>query len=271
MTQSPPTASYTTNIPIPLDSRRLVECARARGLMLALDYDGTLADITADPAHATPYPGVREELSRLISARASLVIAIVTGRRLTEVQRLLGITRGLYFSGLHGLERQTSDGRFEFPLEPADCGPELDKLRVWLRDNVPRDRGFWIEDKQLTVGLHYRLAIPEEAAGLSAKLEEFARVETPRLKLIRLKMLIEAMPKAASKGAALSTLRRELANSYPTAYFGDDRTDEDAFAVLGGDDFGVLVGSPRPTRARYRIDSPAAMVELLRVLGDALV
>lgn len=243
---------------------------RAGGLLLALDYDGTLAELSADPARALPYPGVRDELARLTAVRAPLRLAIITGRRLEEVRRFLQIERGVEFSGLHGLERLTPDGRVTAPPQLASYIPELERLRNWLRAKVPQNRGLWVEDKQLTLGLHYRLAEPAEAAALCAEFEAFAASETPRLKLMHLKMLLEAIPPIANKGSILREYKASLPASYATAYFGDDRTDEDAFAVLEPGDFGVLVGPPRPTHARLRIDGPSAMVAVLRSLADAL-
>ena len=248
----------------------MAECARRGGLLLALDYDGTLAEISADPSRALPCPGARDELTRLLEVSAHLRIAIITGRRLEEVRRLLQIKRGVAFSGLHGLERLESDGRVTAPPQLASYVPELDKLRNWLRAKVPQNRGFWIEDKQFTLGLHYRLAEPTEAAALCAAFEAYAAAETPRLKLMHLKMLIEATPPLANKGSILREYKASLPASYITAYFGDDTTDEDAFAVLDPNDFGVLVGPPRPTHARFRINGPSATVAVLRTLAGAL-
>jgi trehalose-6-phosphatase len=56
------------------------------------------------------------------------------------------------------------------------------------------------------------------------------------------------------------------------AFAGDDLTDEEVFAGLGPDDFGVRVG-PGPTAARYRLDGPPQVLEwlssLLGVLADS--
>ncbi|WP_289445566.1 hypothetical protein, partial [Klebsiella pneumoniae] len=84
--------------------------------------------------------GARDELKRLLELRAPLRIAIITGRRLEEVQRLLQIKRGVAFSGLHGLERLESDGRVTAPPQLASYVPELEKLRAWLRGHLPQDR-----------------------------------------------------------------------------------------------------------------------------------
>jgi trehalose 6-phosphate phosphatase len=257
-----------SSLPAPLPNDLLATLARRTGLLLCLDYDGTLAELTADPAMAAPYPGVREQLRRLTSLRNDLSIAIVTGRALSEVKRLLGIESGLFFSGVHGLELDTLDAKPCFAPEALACASEVSAVRRWLASNVPEERGFKIEDKQIAIGLHFRAADAQEAAALCDRFARFIAGETPSLKLLRLKMLAEAMPIAASKARAVVALKKRVPASYVTAYFGDDTTDEDAFAALGQEDVGVLVAAERDSLARYRVEDPAAVLHELRSLAS---
>jgi trehalose-6-phosphatase len=78
------------------------------------------------------------------------------------------------------------------------------------------------------------------------------------------------MPRAASKGRALAFLRSAFPAPRVVTYFGDDTTDEDAFAALGPNDLGVLVGADCPTRAHYRLDNPAAVAAELAALAAAV-
>ena len=76
------------------------------------------------------------------------------------------------------------------------------------------------------------------------------------LVLQRGKMVAELRPPGTDKGAALRRLMAEppFAGARPV-FVGDDLTDEHAFeaaAALGGG--GVLVGPPRPTAARWRLN-----------------
>jgi trehalose 6-phosphate phosphatase len=254
----------------PLPRGLLAQLADQHGLLLCLDYDGTLAEITHDPDRAIPVAGVREALGRLLAAPAKVTVAIVTGRRIDAVKRLLGIERGLAFFGVHGLEFVHPDGAAGFTPEALACVDELAAVRRWLAREVPGDRGFWIEDKQVALGLHYRGADPVEARALCDRFAAFVAASAPRLKLLGLKMLLEAMPRAASKGHALAFLRSTFPPPRVIAYFGDDTTDEDAFAALGPEDLGVLVGADRPSRARYRVDNPAAVAAELAALAEAV-
>ena len=135
--------------------------------------------------------------------------------------------------------------------------PELDRVRAWLAHNVPAGAGFEVEDKRLSVALHYRNAERAAAAALCARFEEFVRAGAPHLRAAHNKMVVEALPAAASKGVALRALGREAGAAFVPVYFGDDRTDEDAFAELVSRGVGVLVGEARPSLAHFRVDSPA--------------
>lgn len=249
----------------------LAEIAIRRGILLCLDYDGTLSEITPAAASARPVEGIRTSIERIASASKQARVAIVSGRRIEEVKRLLGIDSGIMFSGVHGLEFTDANGDACFVSEVAECAPELARVRQWLLGHVPDSRGFRIEDKVAAVGLHYRQAEASEAAQLRERFSEFVSANAPRLKLVQLKMIDEAMPRCASKGRAVELLIARKPRAFATIYCGDDSTDEDAFAALGDDDVGVLIGAPRVTRAAYRLPDPAALAVELSQLAEALI
>ncbi len=258
--------SAVARIPCPLPPELLGRLAAGPGLLLCLDYDGTLAEITADRDNARPFAGVRREVRRLLS-HDEIAVAIVTGRTIAEVKRLLGIDAGLFFSGVHGLELDHPNrGEGRFIPEALAARQELAAVRGWLSTNVPEGMGFHIEDKCCAVGLHYRGANAHAAEDICARLERFVDNEASQLKLVRLKMLAEVMPRVASKARALLALKPHVPSSYVTAYFGDDTTDEDAFGALAPSDVGVLVGEERKTLARFRVSRPADVVRELRAL-----
>jgi trehalose-phosphatase len=257
-------------VPFPLPHGMLSEIASARGILLCLDYDGTLSEIAPDAANARPVKGIRESIERIAGASGHAKVAIVSGRRIEEVKRLLGIDSGILFSGVHGLEFTDADGKAKFVPEVAECLPELARVKQWLLGEAPDSRGFRIEDKVAAVGLHYRNADPSEAAALCARFSKFVAAAAPGLKLVQLKMLLEAMPRCASKARAVELLKSRKPRAFATFYFGDDSTDEDAFAVLGDDDVGVLIGAPRATRAAYRLPDPAALTVELSQLAQTL-
>lgn len=257
-----------TSAPVHLPSGLLVERVRSSALVVCLDYDGTLAEFNKDPAAATPVPGVSAHLSRLLKTPAYVTVAIVTGRRIVDVVRLLGLERGLLVSGLHGLEFKDADGTKSITPEATDHSCDLDLVRAWLASNVPPNRGFWIEDKQLTVALHFRLASPDEASRLSDRLDRFVASKTLTLRTARLVKVIEVMPRTASKARAIELLRGRVPSYFRFVYFGDDSSDEDVFYRLGPEEIGVLVGEPRESFASYRVEGPSDVEHELRELAD---
>jgi trehalose 6-phosphate phosphatase len=257
-------------VPTPLPHGKLAEIARRRGILLCLDYDGTVSEITPAAASARPVEGIRTSIERIASASKQARVAIVSGRRIEEVRRLLGIDSGILFSGVHGLEFTDANGEASFVSEVGECAPELARVRRWLLGQVPDSRGFRIEDKIGAVGLHYRQADASEAAELCARFSEFVSVNAPGLKLVQLKMIAEAMPRCATKARAVELLKAREPRSFTTIYCGDDSTDEDAFAALGEDDVSVLIGAPRVTRAVYWLPDPPALAVELSQLADGV-
>ncbi|HZO80700.1 MAG TPA: trehalose-phosphatase [Candidatus Binataceae bacterium] len=248
----------------------LEELARRAPLLLCLDYDGTIAEIVSRPALARPIAGVVDALRALARHPERVAPAIVSGRPIAELRRMTGLGDEVMFAGVHGLEIAGRDAVVRVPAEAAQCAVEIDRVRDFLRRNADPAAGFEVEDKRLSVALHYRNADPVAAAALCARLEQLVRAETPSLRAAHNKMVLEALPRAASKGAALRALSAAAGPAFVPVYFGDDRTDEDAFAELGERGVAVMVGQPRPTRAPWRVDAPADVARLVIGLAAAL-
>ena len=260
-------ASPRTSVPQPLPKGLLVDLAAAHGLGLLLDYDGTLAEIVNDPSKAKPLPEIPSLIDQIAARNDRILVAIVTGRRISEVKELLGVRSLALFSGVHGLEVSDRNGKTEFTAAALKCKDDLQRVRQWLKDRTPSGRGFWVEDKEVAIGLHYRNADLEEARAMCAQFAEFVERNAPSLKVVPLKMILEAMPKSAGKHLAVAHFKERFPRSFVTVYFGDDTTDEDAFASLGKHDIGILVGPPRQSAASYCVATPQAVADELRSLA----
>jgi trehalose-phosphatase len=264
--------------PPPLLPAAMLQELAARGpILLCLDYDGTISDLVSRPAMARPVEGVVVAIKSMAPRGDRIAIAIVSGRPVAELRRMTGLGREVMYAGVHGLEiagrsREAGGDDIRTTDDAARCASELDRVRAWLARNVPDGAGFEVEDKRLALALHYRNAERAAADALCARFEEFVRTDAPHLRAAHNKMVVEALPVAASKGAALRALGREAGPAFVPVYFGDDRTDEDAFAELAsrGAGIGVLVGEARPSLARFRIESPAAVARVLTALAAAI-
>jgi trehalose-phosphatase len=257
----------------------LEELAGRSPILLCLDYDGTISELVSRPDLARPVEGVVASLKALARLRARAAVAIVSGRPVAELRRMTGLGSEVMFAGVHGLEIAAGSSEagshnvgddLRVVEDVARSALELDRVREWLAQNVPADAGFEIEDKRLAVALHYRNARRDAATALCARFEEFVRANAPQLRAAHNIMVVEALPAAASKGNALRTLGQQAGSAFLPVYFGDDRTDEDAFAELVSRGVGVLVGAARPSLARWRVAGPADVARILSALATAL-
>jgi trehalose 6-phosphate phosphatase len=223
---------------------------------LFLDLDGTLAPIMARPEQVGPdarRATLLDALSRALDGR----LAVVSGRALEDIDRILE-ERVKFVAGVHGLVRRGVNGVDRVPPHA-----DLDHARDVLRDLARGDKGLLFEDKDLSVGLHYRNA-PSAADAVIEAAERLASASELVLQLGD--MVAELRTPGQDKGKAVSAFLREAPFEGATPVFvGDDRTDEDGFTAarrLGG--YGVLVGPPeRPTQASYRLNDFNAVLDWL--------
>jgi trehalose 6-phosphate phosphatase len=222
------------------------------GTAMFLDLDGTLAAIEPRPEDVRPEPWRTSLLERL-GERLAGRLAVISGRSLEEVDRILeGSVQAV--GAVHGLVRRKTDGSLELaPPDPAMPGA-VERLGALASAN-PR---LTLEDKGLSVALHYRLA-PEMAAAVQSEARAIAAETGLRLQLGD--MLAELCTPGLDKGSALRAFMREapFAGAAPV-FIGDDLTDEHGFKAaraLGG--VSVLVGPLRPTYADLRLDSVEAV------------
>jgi trehalose 6-phosphate phosphatase len=227
--------SVTLPAPKPL---RLSESA------LFLDLDGTLAAIAARPQDVHP-DARRTRLLERLKGGLSGRLAVVTGRTLEDVDRILE-GRIVCVAAVHGLVLRECDGRTHAP-EPHSG---LARAVAALQDFATRDCGLIVEEKGPSVALHFRLA--RTYAGEARILARRIAAETG-LALQEGDMVEELRTPGPSKGDSIRVFMAapNFRGAHPV-FAGDDVTDEHGFAEvsrLGG--FGVLVGRPRPTQARF--------------------
>ncbi len=245
---------------------------RAAGaLFVGLDFDGTLAPIVERPEDAALLPESREALVRL-AARADTDVAIVSGRGLADVRERVGL-EGLYYAGNHGLEIQ-GPGLERLHPEAEAAQSVLRRCAAALTEALAGDPGVQVEDKGLTLSVHYRRA-EREGAGARVRAAVSAACGGESLRVTEGKKVLEIRPDVDwDKGRATSFLLEAIegadADVIPALFVGDDTTDEDAFRALAGRGDGVVVGTSPPagTAATAFVRSPEEVAELIRGLAD---
>lgn len=254
--------------PAPLPVDLLVEEGRRRRLLLMLDYDGTISAITPNLFSASPLPNVREILARLCDLPSRISVAVLSGRPISWIAKLLKPDRRICLAGIHGLELRVRGTR-RWLIDPAPYGADLARVRRWLAAQADQSLGFVVEDKVAAIALHYRLADSSSTRELVAQLNRFVALRTQGLAVRAGKKVVEVMPQVASKASAAREFIRLSGASLPV-YFGDDETDEEVFALLRRRGIGIRVGRSRKTFASYRVPGPAAVVNVLEILLQSL-
>ena len=237
---------------------------QARRLWLFLDYDGTLADFAPTPEHVYPDPELVDLIARL-AAHPRFRVAVVSGRRLRHVQKLVPVP-GVLLAGTYGIEIQTPGGERIDRLDYDRLRPTLEALKPRWADLIAGRQGFFLEDKGWALALHARFADETEARQVLAqacRLAEAAmqQADPEWFRLLGGHKFLEIGPRLAHKGLTVAYLLEQY--PWPGAlplYLGDDDKDEEAFGVVHGrGGIAVVVAAEaRETKADLRLESPQA-------------
>ena len=230
----------------------LGELARSRPL-LAFDFDGTLAPIVAHPEDAAMRPDTRGLLLDLAHRYPCVVIS---GRGRGDVkQRLSGIPL-VAVVGNHGME----------PTPGMDLGhPRTSQWKTRISAEVGEIPGLCIEDKGLTLAVHYR-QVADKAAIRHAILRVAG--ELPGTRIVEGKRVVNILPEnAADKASALLTICQRFRRS-SAIYVGDDENDEVVFALasVGVRLLGIRVGKSARSQAQAYLRGQRDMEHLLATL-----
>lgn len=204
--------------------RALRRSAGSRPCGFFLDFDGVLAPIQVDPDAVSPVPGVTDQLATL--SRLADKVAVISARPVQFLARHFGSVPSVELYGMYGLEIM-SDGVVTTDSAAAEWIPVIGSV---LRD-AERDlpAGVAVEDKRLSVALHYRRH-PERKDAVQA----WSRAKAKELGLLEQsgRMVVELKPPVpVDKGTVLGAQISGLASAW---YFGDDLSDAKAFDALRG-------------------------------------
>jgi trehalose 6-phosphate phosphatase len=229
----------------------LGELARS-SVLIAFDYDGTLAPITDDPQRAPMRARTRDLLDALC---ARYPCAVISGRSRDDVVAQLGGAALRAVVGNHGAE---------LPGREVPPRNEVVEWQRFLAERLRDVHGVRIEDKALSLSVHYRAATDKEHAQ-RAIADAVALLESVRV--IGGKEVVNLVPRgAAHKGFALDELRR-AAGCDASLYVGDDETDEDVFQMRRAHRiFTVRVGARPDSAAEYYLNEQSEVDDLITAL-----
>ena len=262
----------------PLQQSDIDYLASVDRLLVAMDFDGTLAHFSDSPTDVRAVPGAIEALQDLATLPGVRVL-LISGRELAQLTAVTGLTDPhspaptregqvnsesagtppaghasenqaptasdrVMLCGSHGAEpsRPLQSHGAELTSEQQD---DLTQLGSRAEELATSDPGLWVEYKPYSVGLHYRtasdLATATKAVSLFGKFAETLK----HAHITHGRDILEISVSGRSKGSYLAGLRAELDD--PVVVFaGDDVTDETALQTLRFDsdqpDVGIHVG-----------------------------
>ena len=170
----------------------------------------------------------------------------------------------------------------------ASCGPDgsfrhpgidgaaaiVERLGPSLVGAIETLRGVFIEDKRLSLVVHYRAASAEDAARAMGIVLTIAHpaVERGALRVMQGNCMLELLPGSPwHKGSAVDWILERVStrheNPWPV-YIGDDVTDQDAFGALRGRGL-AIAAAPHAEGAEISLDGPPEVEDLLRLLVSA--
>ncbi len=244
----------------PLSPPHLVSLSKAA---LFFDVDGTLVDIEHEPAAVKVTSKLQDLLAKLMEATDGS-FALVSGRSIDQLDQLF---KPLSFSasGLHGIERRLLPG----PVKRAtDNQTNLLSAKRELEDFAKTREGVFVEDKGLTMALHYRMA-PEHHEAAARCVRDIVEKSQGSLVLLAGKMVFELKPPGFDKGRAVADFMQEppFQGRCPV-FVGDDVTDEAGFTTVNAmSGLSVKVGAvEQDTEADYGLVSVQATMAWLNDL-----
>lgn len=256
--------SITSNLFSMANRHMLIRWLR-EDTLFAFDYDGTLAPLSPWPDQVCLNLRTQQALSEL--ARRACV-AVVSGR--SQADLLLRLPASLpYIVGNHGNEG--------LPIRASASAVELKRCcRSWINQltDLIAESSHWhylvgmsVEDKGLTLSLHYRHCGDHSAARLS--LQAIVNGLVPQPRVIDGVFVLNLLPPLAfTKRDAIMFLMAHSGCTH-AIYVGDDATDEQVFerapphwlTIKVGDD----VNGASPSHARHKLEGQQDVLELLEL------
>jgi trehalose 6-phosphate phosphatase len=237
--------------------------------LLLCDYDGTLTQIVDRPEMANLTDETKNLLDGLVH-RPAVKVSIISGRALADIKERVGLG-GIIYAGNHGFEIEGPDIQFIHPLT-EEVSSIIRLMGTVLRRAMSSIKGVIVEDKGVTLSVHYRLVDQDKLPVVNNMFENTVGIarRLGKIKTTSGKKVHEVRPAIPwNKGNAVKLIVDRFSPSRKRdvlpIYLGDDLTDEDAFKVvndLGG--ISILIGEgSRESAAAYYLNSTSEVDSFL--------
>jgi trehalose-phosphatase len=246
----------------------------ARHILLLTDYDGTLTPIVERPESAN-LPESTRLLFEALARHYEFTVGVISGRSLEDLKEKVSI-RDIIYAGNHGMEIEGPGISFVNPMA-EEFRPILRIVHQVLSRALQGIRGVIVEDKGLSLSVHYRLVEEDKTEEVKNTFQRIAggAQALGKVRITSGKKVHEVRPAVTwDKGKAIKLLMKRYGkggrkSGLLSIYLGDDLTDEDGFRVIEnyGNGLSVLVGEKgQHSAARYFLKSPAEVAAFLEIL-----
>jgi trehalose-phosphatase len=237
-------------------------------ILLFCDFDGALAPVYDHPAAATLSNEVRAPLAGLAASGRTNVI-VVSGRSAEDLRSRADVP-GLIVAGNHGLEI-AGPGWDHVDPAVAEHAPYVRRLGDALVKALQSIPGVFVEEKGLSVGVHYRHVDAGQHEAVRTAVHNVLGAADHPFVLTNGRMVYDIRPRVYwHKGEAVRWVAAKVGQPNALVIFvGGDPTDEDAFGALP-DGITVGVAPTCETAAKYCLDGPDGVRRFLDWLRDQL-
>ncbi|MBA0636657.1 hypothetical protein Godav_021938 [Gossypium davidsonii] len=255
---------------------------RSKNRAILLDYDGTVMPQTSH--NKTPSSEVISIINTLSSDIKNTVF-VVSGRGRDSLAQWFSPCKKLGIAAEHGyFMRWSANDNWEVCGQNSEFGWKEIAEPVMKLYTEATD-GSSIETKESALVWHHRDADPgfgsSQAKEMLDHLESVLANEPVTVKSGQ--FIVEVKPQGVSKGVVAEKIFTTMAESGRQADFvlciGDDRSDEEMFEIISSaissgvlssntSVFACTVGQ-KPSKAKYYLDDPAEVVNMLESLAEA--
>ena len=243
----------------PMEVKIFSDYNAAEQRLLFLDHDGTLAPFVTDPSRAIPSTDVLHVIGQIAADQRNKVV-IISGRIPDELEAFYGHLP-VALSAEHGVFFRHVGGKWNKRIgQQQDWKFRLKPMFEALAERCP---GAIVQLKAESISWHYRGAERDLGFLRSRELIDRLNDMAPELgfRVTEGDKVVEARPLGADKGTAVHDVVSSHNADFVLA-IGDDRTDEDMFAVLPRSGYSICVGL-RPSLARYNLRSQKDVLPFL--------
>lgn len=233
----------------------------ASSRILFLDYDGTLNPFKTHYEDSSPGKNIFTVFEKLLKIKNTDIV-LISGRDHHTLEKWFGHLP-VNLVAEHGLYVKEKNENWKL-IKPI--------RKNWKKKIIPifdhyveKLPGSYVEEKDFTVGFHYRLSDPDYASVRMRELTEYLANFTANMdvQVLEGNKIVEVRNAGIDKGvAALYWLSKYKNKNSFVLSAGDDRTDEDLFRVMPANGYSIRIGL-QPTYAKFNLHDHKDMLKLL--------